>query len=157
MIYIDKTQKDKLRNYNKKSITIFIILSISFIILTLIILLTKDKDLLSLILEISLSSTYFYYLLIFIKILLKNKRYISLYNKLEYEEEIIEGIIQESQNEITIDQILFNKISIKTTNGLRQLYMLKELKINFKANEYKKLIISGNYIKGEISNEESTN
>ena len=50
--------------------------------------------------------------------------------------------------------MLFNKIVLETINGIRQLYLLNDLKINLNINEKKRFIISGNYIKGEIPFEE---
>ena len=62
--------------------------------------------------------------------------------------------IKENSNNITINQMLFNKIVLETINGIRQLYLLNDLKINLNINEKKRFIISGNYIKGEIPFEE---
>ena len=152
MIYFNKELKSNLTYHNKKTTTIFIFISIFFILSTVLTLIFKNLfgNTLSLILEIIISSFYFSYLLIYIKILFTNKRYIEFLTKLENSDELIEGIIKENSNNITINQMLFNKIVLETINGIRQLYLLNDLKINLNINEKKRFIISGNYIKGEI-------
>ena len=156
MIYFNKDLKSNLTYHNKKTTTIFIFISIFFILSTVLTLIFKNLfgNTLSLILEIIISSFYFSYLLIYIKILFTNKRYIEFLTKLENSDELIEGIIKENSNNITINQMLFNKIVLETINGIRQLYLLNDLKINLNINEKKRFIISGNYIKGEIPFEE---
>jgi hypothetical protein len=156
MIYFNKELKLNLTCQNKKTTTIFIIISIFFILSTVLTIIFKNSfgNTLSLILEIIISSFYFSYLLIYIKILFTNKRYIEFLTKLENSDELIEGIIKENSNNITINQMLFNKIVLETINGIRQLYLLNDLKINLNINEKKRFIISGNYIKGEIPFEE---
>ena len=156
MIYFNKELKLNLTCQNKKTTTIFIIISNFFILSTVLTIIFKNSfgNTLSLILEIIISSFYFSYLLIYIKILFTNKRYIEFLTKLENSDELIEGIIKENSNNITINQMLFNKIVLETINGIRQLYLLNDLKINLNINEKKRFIISGNYIKGEIPFEE---
>lgn len=156
MIYFNKELKLNLTYQNKKTTTIFIFISIFFILSTVLTIIFKNSfgNTLSLILEIIISSFYFSYLLIYIKILLANKRYIEFLTKLENSDELIEGIIKENSNNITINQMLFKKIVLETINGIRQLYLLYDLKINLNINEKKRFIISGNYIKGEIPFEE---
>ena len=156
MIYFNKELKSNLTYHNKKTTTIFIFISIFFILSTVLTIIFKNSfgNTLSLILEIIISSFYFSYLLIYIKILFTNKRYIEFLTKLENSDELIEGIIKENSNNITINQMLFNKIVLETINGIRQLYLLYDLKINLNINEKKRFIISGNYIKGEIPFEE---
>lgn len=156
MIYFNKELKSNLTYHNKKTTTIFIFISIFFILSTVLTIIFKNSfgNTLSLILEIIISSFYFSYLLIYIKILLANKRYIEFLTKLENSDELIEGIIKENSNNITINQMLFKKIVLETINGIRQLYLLYDLKINLNINEKKRFIISGNYIKGEIPFEE---
>lgn len=156
MIYFNKELKLNLTCQNKKTTTFFIIISIFFILSTVLTIIFKNSfgNTLSLILEIIISSFYFSYLLIYIKILFTNKRYIEFLTKLENSDELIEGIIKENSNNITINQMLFNKIVLETINGIRQLYLLNDLKINLNINEKKRFIISGNYIKGEIPFEE---
>ena len=156
MIYFNKDLKSNLTYHNKKTTTIFIFISIFFILSTVLTLIFKNLfgNTLSLILEIIISSFYFSYLLIYIKILFTNKRYIEFLTKLENSDELIEGIIKENSNNITINQMLFNKIVLETINGIRQLYLLNDLNVNLNINEKKRFIISGNYIKGEIPFEE---
>lgn len=156
MIYFNKELKLNLTCQNKKTTTIFIIISIFFILSTVLTIIFKNLfgNTLSLILEIIISSFYFSYLLIYIKILFTNKRYIEFLTKLENSDELIEGIIKENSNNITINQMLFNKIVLETINGIRQLYLLNDLNVKLNINEKKRFIISGNYIKGEIPFEE---
>lgn len=156
MIYFNKDLKSNLTYHNKKTTTIFIFISIFFILSTVLTLIFKNLfgNTLSLILEIIISSFYFSYLLIYIKILFTNKRYIEFLTKLENSDELIEGIIKENSNNITINQMLFNKIVLETINGIRQLYLLNDLNVKLNINEKKRFIISGNYIKGEIPFEE---
>ena len=156
MIYFNKDLKSNLTYHNKKTTTIFIFISIFFILSTVLTLIFKNLfgNTLSLILEIIISSFYFSYLLIYIKIKFTNKRYIEFLTKLENSDELIEGIIKENSNNITINQMLFNKIVLETINGIRQLYLLNDLNVKLNINEKKRFIISGNYIKGEIPFEE---
>ena len=74
--------------------------------------------------------------------LLANKRYIEFLTKIENSGEIIEGIIKENSNNITINQMLFNKLILETINGIRQLYLLNDINVKLNINEKKRFIIS---------------
>ena len=155
MIYFTGTEKQNILSKNKNTIIILLSITSLFVIVTPLIVILNDKigSNISMVLEIIISTLYLSYLLITIQFILNNKRLIALFDKLTASEEIIEGEIIENSQIITINQLTFIKILINTQDGLRQLYLFEQFKTKYNDDKFKKLIITGNYIKGELNNE----